>query len=213
MKLYPKAPVPRAWRGPAWQAERGSAAEMRETADEATPHLSLEDRQLRQLFTEFDLDGSGELDREEIGQLVARMGTRASEAELDAAMAEMDADGSGEVDFDEFRAWFKQSKGSASKFASAVADAGRLRFNDQGLPRRWAGPQWFGEEQQEMVAGPDAASSGLSMTSPQQPEAAGAAPPGRRRNDNGGFFSADLQVNRPESLSARLLLSLLRKTP
>ena len=63
--------------------------------------MTLEDRQLRQLFAEFDLDGSGELDRGEIAQVMSGMGSRATETELDAAMVEMDADGSGEVDFDE----------------------------------------------------------------------------------------------------------------
>lgn len=137
--------LPRKWSGPAWQAERGSAAEMREASDQGGAQMTLEDRQLRQLFAEFDLDGSGELDREEIAGVMSRMGARTSDTELDVAMDEMDADGSGEVDFDEFRAWFKQSKGSASKFASVVADASRMRFNDGGLPRKWRGPQWLAE--------------------------------------------------------------------
>eukprot|EP01044_Picomonas_judraskeda_P014034 COSAG03_NODE_2192_length_3024_cov_4.993846_2_plen_99_part_00 len=74
---------------------------MREQSDQNAPQMTLEDRQLRQLFAEFDLDGSGELDRGEIAQVMSGMGSRATETELDAAMVEMDADGSGEVDFDE----------------------------------------------------------------------------------------------------------------
>lgn len=146
-KRVERTGLPRKWKGPSWQAERGSAAEMREKSDGDAPQLTLEDRQLKQLFAEFDLDRSGELDREEIAQVISRMGTHATEAELDAAMVEMDADGSGEVDFDEFRAWFKQSKGSASKFASVVADASRMRFNYGGLPHNWRGPQWQGHDQ------------------------------------------------------------------
>lgn len=54
-----------------------------------------ETRRLRQLFYEFDEDGSGALDRHEVAALTERLGDRFTEEELDEAMLEMDEDGSG----------------------------------------------------------------------------------------------------------------------
>ena len=54
-----------------------------------------ETRRLRQLFYEFDEDGSGALDRHEVAALTERLGDRFTEEELDEAMQEMDEDCSG----------------------------------------------------------------------------------------------------------------------
>ena len=71
----------------------------------------LEDR-LRALFWEIDEDGSGALDRSEIGLLAGRLGKRLGDAELNEAMLDMDIDGSGEIEFEEFHAWWKRSAGA-----------------------------------------------------------------------------------------------------
>ena len=86
--------------GAADEEESVKAAGGGEEAHEA------EVKKLKALFHIVDIDGSGELDREEVAQLSKDMGAVLSEEELDGAMSEMDGDGSGEVDFDEFREWF-----------------------------------------------------------------------------------------------------------
>ena len=138
--------LPPKWRGPKWVAERAAAVEMAELAekDDGGAQGGVEGRRLKALFAEFDLDGSGELDREEIAALTEKMGTRFNDEELDEAMQDMDADGSGEVDFEEFQAWFEASKASGSNFSKMISEAARLRWNDEGLPRKWKGPQWLG---------------------------------------------------------------------
>ena len=45
---------------------------------------------VRELFDETDLDGSGALDKYEIGHLAANMGVKLDQAELSAAMQDMD---------------------------------------------------------------------------------------------------------------------------
>jgi Ca2+-binding EF-hand superfamily protein len=51
-------------------------------------------------------DGSGTLEREEVRELVAMMGKRLTDGELDDAMAELDSDGNGTVDFPEFETYW-----------------------------------------------------------------------------------------------------------
>eukprot|EP01043_Picozoa_sp_COSAG02_P034068 COSAG02_NODE_2362_length_9062_cov_129.948789_4_plen_1175_part_00 len=60
----------------------------------------------RRAFDKIDDDGSGELDREEIGRLSKDLGKPLDGPALDAFMAEIDADGSGLVDYEEFFVWY-----------------------------------------------------------------------------------------------------------
>jgi len=50
---------------------------------------------LRELFSSFDQDNSGAIEREELGQLLQCMGQSKSEDEVDRLFNLMDADGSG----------------------------------------------------------------------------------------------------------------------
>jgi hypothetical protein len=64
-------------------------------------------RHLKILFNALDVDGNGDLDREEIGRLINQvMLTDVSPTVVDVAFSEMDDDGSGAVDFTEFVAFF-----------------------------------------------------------------------------------------------------------
>jgi len=72
-------------------------------ADEETLLLSM----VQNMFEKTDVDGSGQLDKEEVSELCVNLGLNISEEQVTQVMAVMDADGSGEVDFDEFFAWYK----------------------------------------------------------------------------------------------------------
>lgn len=63
-------------------------------------------REVREIFDEVDTDGSGEVDADEVAQLVQNLGVKMSPCELQEAMADMDSDGSGEVEFEEFYHWW-----------------------------------------------------------------------------------------------------------
>eukprot|EP00941_MAST-03F_sp_MAST-3F-sp1_P005174 g5174.t1 len=68
---------------------------------------------VKQLFDEVDEDGSGELDRWEVGKLMKRLGMakdmsmKKFNKKLDIFMGEMDPNGDGSIDYDEFKIWFK----------------------------------------------------------------------------------------------------------
>ena len=68
--------------------------------------LDVVERAGRAAFNKIDDDGSGELDREEIGLLAKDLGKALDKESLDAMMEEIDADGSGLVDYEEFFAWY-----------------------------------------------------------------------------------------------------------
>eukprot|EP00002_Diphylleia_rotans_P010472 TRINITY_DN2095_c0_g1_i1.p1 TRINITY_DN2095_c0_g1~~TRINITY_DN2095_c0_g1_i1.p1 ORF type:complete len:154 (-),score=43.59 TRINITY_DN2095_c0_g1_i1:432-893(-) len=59
-------------------------------------------REFREIFSLVDVDHSGSISPEELGQLMTTLGLRPSQQELDAMIREIDADGSGDIDFDEF---------------------------------------------------------------------------------------------------------------
>jgi calmodulin len=69
----------------------------------ATHNRELEDRMLS-VWLAVDVDGNGSLDRDEMFEVLTRMGRK--EIDMDEIMNEVDEDHSGEVDFDEFRKWF-----------------------------------------------------------------------------------------------------------
>jgi|EP00505_MAST-04D_sp_SCG-Rhode-Island_P004542 Ca2+-binding EF-hand superfamily protein len=58
--------------------------------------------QMQGQFSNYDADGSGEIDKEELGQLFKRMGEKIKPRELDELLIKVDEDGSGEVSFQEF---------------------------------------------------------------------------------------------------------------
>jgi Ca2+-binding EF-hand superfamily protein len=85
---------------------------------------------VRELFDEFDSDGSGRMGRGEIVDLVDMLGVQMNEAEVAAAMAVMDGDGSGEVDFEEFYHWWIPpvvDAGTTARLANAKARMERVR--------------------------------------------------------------------------------------
>lgn len=57
---------------------------------------------LKECFNHFDKDGSGSIDREELGEVFAAFGQEMSEEELEQLMDDVDDDKSGEIEFEEF---------------------------------------------------------------------------------------------------------------
>jgi hypothetical protein len=74
-----------------------------------------EAEKLQVLWKTVDKDGSGALDKEEIGVVMKDMGKEMEGAELDAAMNAIDLDGSGEVEYEEFLAWWQAQDPEAQK--------------------------------------------------------------------------------------------------
>ena len=62
---------------------------------------------VEQLFTAIDTDGSGFLDRTEVGELASVLGISMSEAELETAFTQMDENQNDRVELHEFEAWCK----------------------------------------------------------------------------------------------------------
>merc|ERR1712188_96080 len=58
--------------------------------------------EFREIFNLVDTDGSGEISREELGELISTLGLKASQEELDRMIDEIDKDNDGTIDFDEF---------------------------------------------------------------------------------------------------------------
>ncbi|KAF8751680.1 Calmodulin-like protein 3 [Rhizoctonia solani] len=54
-------------------------------------------------FRPFDKDGSGSIERGELGKAVALLGDQLTDQELAMIMREVDADGDGRVSFEEFK--------------------------------------------------------------------------------------------------------------
>jgi len=85
---------------------------------------------LKNLFSHFDADGSGEIDREELERLMIDLPARfyvspesvCLREDVDLVMKTLDEDGGGTVDFEEWKNWIvkgtKKSRGARDKFAS-----------------------------------------------------------------------------------------------
>lgn len=62
--------------------------------------------ELMQIFSHYDGDGNGRIDRGEYKLLMAALGAHAPDQELDAGFDAIDEDGNGTVDFHEFKGWW-----------------------------------------------------------------------------------------------------------
>ena len=79
--------------------------------------------ELREAFAVCDVDGSGSLDVDEIGETLTAMGAERTRPEVEKMVAEVDEDGSGELDFFEFMMLMGRTLGSANEDAAAAAKA------------------------------------------------------------------------------------------
>ena len=66
------------------------------------------DRDPKEIFNKFDVDNSGEIDRDELKKVFKEIGKDASDREIDRVMTQFDLDGSGDIEYDEFIAFLHQ---------------------------------------------------------------------------------------------------------
>jgi hypothetical protein len=59
-----------------------------------------------QAFNQFDADGSGEIDKDELAQLSAQLGAPLDDEQLKTALVDLDLNKDGVIDFDEFCRWY-----------------------------------------------------------------------------------------------------------
>ena len=65
------------------------------------------DRKLRALFAQFDKDGSGTIEPDELKDVLKEMGLPISDETIDTLMEQADADRSGTIEYDEFATVFR----------------------------------------------------------------------------------------------------------
>jgi Ca2+-binding EF-hand superfamily protein len=66
------------------------------------------DDMIRVIFEQMDDDGSGTLEKAELGMLLAELGSPMSDVELDGVMRSIDVDNNGDVDVQEFSTWWRK---------------------------------------------------------------------------------------------------------
>lgn len=59
--------------------------------------------EIKQVFDQFDADGSGYIDSSEIAKVCEALGVEASSSDIEAIIAEADSSGDGKVSFEEFK--------------------------------------------------------------------------------------------------------------
>lgn len=62
--------------------------------------------ELMQIFSHYDGDGNGRIDRGEYKRLMAALGVKSPDQELDVNFLAIDEDGNGTIDFHEFKGWW-----------------------------------------------------------------------------------------------------------
>ena len=87
--------------------ESASADAMRKAM---AARFALSDMSTRDIFDKIDIDGSGELDKEETAQAAEMLGMVIDESNLDETFDEIDTDGSGAISFFEFQRWWLNEK-------------------------------------------------------------------------------------------------------
>lgn len=62
--------------------------------------------ELQEIFSYFDDDGNGRIDRGEFKRLMEALGAEAPQDEMDAGFDLIDRDDNGAIDFNEFSGWW-----------------------------------------------------------------------------------------------------------
>jgi len=86
--------------------------------------LGVSKDEINEMFSEFDTDGSGSIDSEELRAFAASIGIYWEPEEAAEAVRNLDADGNGTVEIGEFAAWFVQENGD---YSSNYSGSGGLK--------------------------------------------------------------------------------------
>ena len=92
---------------------------------------AIEDRRrIRELFQTIDTDGSGVLEKDEVTELMLKLGTPGLNEEMvDQVMLEMDRDGGGDVQIEEFMQWWEHTGSKmGGKMQAMMENATNRRF-------------------------------------------------------------------------------------
>jgi Ca2+-binding EF-hand superfamily protein len=99
------------------------------------------DSNLRSIFNRYDDDGSGEIDADELMEIMQNLGVSVTEEEINAMVLEIDEDESGTIDFNEFRTMVSKSmaddSGRSSKLAIAMVEHSFAAMDDE-IKYKWA---------------------------------------------------------------------------
>ena len=107
----------------------------------------MRENEVKVAFDKYDADGSGAIDKEELGELSKELGHELTPDELDIALKDLDLNGDGVIDMKEFSRWWftgkKEFNGSrrtmlkagnvATKLISTVGDATRQALLSEPL--------------------------------------------------------------------------------
>jgi len=89
------------------------------------------------VFTEFDVDGSGAVDTEEVAAMIESLGMVLKKEELDAMIKMADEDGSGEIEFDEFVLMMVNAATQGAETKGGQSFASIIKKKANSVPCNW----------------------------------------------------------------------------
>jgi Ca2+-binding EF-hand superfamily protein len=86
-------------------------------------------KEIKEVFTMFDSDGSGSIDASELRVAMRTMGFDIFEEEASKMISDLDADGSGSIDFEEFLFMMKEKISSRERAGPSTNDDAQTEGN------------------------------------------------------------------------------------
>ena len=107
------------WDAPAFKAQAGNILMERYGDGEENQSMT---EVVSRAFADFDVDGTGYMDKTELGALVASLGSPMDDNQLDAGMNSFDDSGDGQISYQEFLTWW--SSGTEEEVVAEEATSG-----------------------------------------------------------------------------------------
>ena len=103
-------------------ASKDDEAALNMHALELTPEEKKRKAELKEVFEVFDVSGDGEVDEDELGDLMCALGIELDDDEKSQLMSEFDEDNSGSISFDEFFMYMRrrQTPGDPKKLVEDI---------------------------------------------------------------------------------------------